>query len=124
MEPTEYQIIQAARTAHEANRIYCESLGDHSQARWAEAPDWAKNSAILGAKLLAQNPHMTPEQSHQNWLNYKVNTGWQYGKIKDPENRRHPCMVAYQDLPTKQKLKDALFQAVVRGVLDLPEPTP
>jgi hypothetical protein len=124
MQPTEYQLVQAARTAHEVNRIYCESLGDHSQARWAEAPDWAQRSAVLGAKILAQNPNQTPEQSHQNWLNHKVREGWQYGKIKDPETKRHPCMLPYEALPPAQKLKDALFQAVVRGVLDLPEPTP
>jgi hypothetical protein len=122
MKPTEYQLIQAARAAHEVNRIYCLSLGDHSQLPWSKAPQWAKNVEIFGAKALAQNPEQTPEQSHQNWLEYKAADGWQYGKLKDPENKRHPCMVPYRDLPESQKLKDALFQAVVRGVLDLPTP--
>ena len=32
--------IEIARIAHEANRAYCQSIGDDSQPNWAEAGLW------------------------------------------------------------------------------------
>lgn len=41
---------EIAKIAHEANRIYCQTLGDYSQPPWEDAPDWQKNSAIAGVQ--------------------------------------------------------------------------
>lgn len=86
----------AAKAAHEANRAYCEALGDFSQVPWEHAPDWQRDSAINGVRHIADNP----------------NDGWKYGPVKD-----HPCFGPYHELPEAQKMKDAIFVAVVRGVL-------
>ena len=37
--------------------------------------------------------------------------------MKNPETKEHPCFVPYDELPEAQKAKDAIFGAVVRGVL-------
>jgi hypothetical protein len=46
---------QIARVCHEVNRAYCESLGDMSQPSWEDAPQWQKDSAMLGVKLHTEN---------------------------------------------------------------------
>jgi hypothetical protein len=38
-------IDQVARVCHEANRAYCQTLGDNSQPAWDDAPEWQKDSA-------------------------------------------------------------------------------
>jgi hypothetical protein len=104
---------QIAELCHEVNRDYCRITGDDSQVRWADAPDWQKSSAINGvAGALAGN---TPEQSHESWLAEKRATGWTYGPVKDAEKKQHPCFVPYAELPPEQRVKDALFVAVVRA---------
>lgn len=111
------EVVLAARTAHEVNRVYCEGLGDYTQAAWQNAPDWQRTSAINGVKgVIAGN---TPEQSHESWLKEKTETGWKYGPVKDPEKKEHPCFVPYSDLPAAQRYKDTLFVTAVRGVLGL-----
>lgn len=110
-------IVIAARAAHEANRAYCEALDDLSQPEWRFAPSWQRASAIEGVKAVMENPRMTPEGSHVSWLEHKAADGWKYGPVKDPEKKEHPCFVPYNQLPAAQKAKDAIFQAVVRGVL-------
>lgn len=107
-----------ARIAHETNRVYCQVMGDDSHLpTWENAPDWQKASAITGVKTYLDNPTITPEMGHENWMKLKQETGWVYGKVKDPDKKEHPCMVPYSELPPEQKLKDSLFGAVVKAII-------
>lgn len=103
-----------ARACHEVNRAYCAAIGDNSQPAWDDAPQWQKDSAIAGVKAVIANPGGKPEDSHANWLAHKLADGWTYGPVKDPATKQHPCMVAYDQLPAEQRVKDHLFIAVVR----------
>lgn len=117
--PTEKMILLAAKTAHEVNRAYCHAIGDDSIKPWDEAPDWQRNSSVEGMRFHIENPLATPEDSHNNWLRSKSRDGWKYGLIKDPERREHPAFLPYDQLPLAQRIKDHLFKAVARTVLEL-----
>lgn len=105
-----------AQVAHEANRAYCATLGDFTQAPWEEAPDWQRSSAINGVLFQLSNMAVEPSASHENWLQHKRAEGWTYGPVKDPEKKQHPCMVPYHELPVEQRRKDSLFTAIVRAL--------
>lgn len=108
---------QIARVVHEANKGYCESIGDYSQVTWEKAPEWQRESAIKGVQAVLDGTARTPEEQHQSWLDEKVRTGWQFGAIKNAETKRHPCMVPYDALPPEQKMKDHLFRAIVTTLI-------
>ena len=110
-------LLAAAIMAHEANRIYCQLLGDDSQVPWDDAPDWQKDSAKEGVHAISLEPDLHPSESHVGWMKQKVEDGWVYGEEKDAEAKTHPCMVPYDELPEEQRLKDTIFGAVVRAVL-------
>jgi hypothetical protein len=112
----------AARTAHEVNRAYCQSIGDDSQPSWEAAPEWQQNSARIGVRAIADGSVGAPEQSHESWMQHKLDEGWKYGPVKDPEKKEHPAMVPYDQLPPEQRVKDALYFAVVTGILGLHAP--
>ncbi len=101
-----------ARICHEVNRAYCESLGDNSQPSWEEAPDWQKESARLGVALHMSGEH-GPEASHQSWMDQKIREGWQYGLVKDPLAKTHPCIKPFDQLPESQRAKDYIFRGIV-----------
>lgn len=107
------EINRIAMVCHEANRAYCESIGDYSQTSWDDAPDWQRESAINGVRHRIINPLSPPSLSHENWLKEKEATGWKYGPVKDAEKKEHPCFVPYDELPEEQKKKDYLFCAIV-----------
>jgi hypothetical protein len=102
-----------ARVCHEVNKAYCEALGDTSQVSWEDAPKWQKDSALLGVELHQSNHEAGPKASHESWLKQKKLEGWSFGGIKDPENKKHPCMVNFEDLPKAQQAKDYIFRALV-----------
>jgi hypothetical protein len=108
---------EIARVAHEVNRAFCKSIGDHSQPVWEDAPEWQQSSAIAGVEFIKNNPTASPSASHESWLKQKTAEGWTYGETKDPVAKTHPCYVPYHDLPTEQKSKDYIFGAVVRALL-------
>lgn len=104
-----------AAVCHEANRVYCASLGE-SQPPWSEAPPWLTESVINGVEFHLKNPDAGDAASHENWLRYKELDGWKYGVVKDPEKREHPCMVPFDALPIEQQRKDRLFRAIVHAL--------
>jgi hypothetical protein len=110
---------QIAQIAHEVIKAYCEALGDFSQPKWKDAPDWQRESAISGIKFHKSNPGATPEQMHESWLKMKRDDGWKYGLLKNAETKEHPCFRPFSHLPVEQKAKDYIFLAVVNSCLNL-----
>jgi len=105
-----------AKVCHEANRAYCQTIGDMSQPTWEDAPQWQKDSAINGVVFHIANPKAGPSGSHENWMAEKVAAGWTHGPVKDPAKKEHPCMVSYDQLPPDQKMKDYIFHGIVHAM--------
>ncbi len=110
---------QIAKIVHEANKAYCEALGDTSQEPWPNAPQEIQDSAIEGVIYRTNNPDVTDEEIHDNWCKYKKAEGWVYGKDKNAFRKTHHCLVDYDKLPEEQKLKDKLFSSIVGVFTDV-----
>lgn len=108
-----------AKACHEVNRAYCLALGDGSQPSWEDAPQWQKDSAVLGVRLHVNDPNAGPQASHESWMAQKLADGWEYGPTKDPEAKLHPCIVPFNELPVEQQAKDFIFRAVAHALASL-----
>lgn len=117
IEVSEEMEKEIARVAHEVNRAYCASIGDHTQKAWNDAPGWQQESAIDGVRYHRKNPDAPLSDSHENWMKTKRKEGWKYGPEKDEVKKEHPCFVPYNELPQEQRSKDFIFAAVVRALL-------
>lgn len=116
----EHTIRAIARVCHEVNNGYCMAMGFPVSPPWEEAPDWQQESVINGVKFHLENPSVTPRDSHDNWYHEKARQGWTWGPVKDADEREHPCMVPYDDLPVEQRAKDFIFSAVIKALADAP----
>jgi hypothetical protein len=103
---------QIAKICHETNRAYCQTIGDTSQPTWESAPDWQRRSTRMGVDLHLMG-EFGPEASHLSWIKEKLDSGWKYGPVKDPEKKEHPCLVPFEKLPLEQQRKDFLFKSIV-----------
>ena len=54
------------------------------------------------AELLAKN-------AHDVWAKQRMADGWTYGEQRDDEQKRHPCLVPYLDLPESEKEYDRIM---------------
>lgn len=114
------KLIEAiAKICHEANRAYCQTIGDDSQVAWDSCSEWQRESAFNGVLSILLKPETSPGDSHASWLAEKYETGWSYGEKKDPEKKLHPCMVPFAELPIEQQVKDHIFVAIAKTIIGL-----
>lgn len=111
-----HDLEQIAKTCHETNRLL-QIANDEEfiSPEWDNAPDWQKQSAISGVKKALEGE--TPRQLHISWMQQKINDGWNYAPVKDAEQKLHPCLIEYENLPVEQKIKDQMFYAVVNSFI-------
>ena len=107
-----------ARVCHQANKAFSEYIGDSSQVDWEFASTNIQNSAINGVKFIFDNPKASDSALHDNWMKFKIETGWKYGEVKDTEKKTHPCLLPFEKLLLYQQQKDRLFKAIVTSFID------
>lgn len=103
-----------AEVVHEANRALQRINGEIVNFPWESTSQELRDSSISGV-LGVQNGN-TPEQSHEGWMRERTENGWVYGPVKNFALKTHPDLVPYADLPPEQKVKDALFGAIVHAL--------
>jgi len=112
-------VKEIAIVCHEANRIYCQQIGDNSHLSWSEAKQWQRDSIIEGVMFVIANPSALASSNHDNWLLKKEADGWKYGLVKNEATKEHPCCIPYEGLPIEQKRKDYLFVGIVKALMGL-----
>ena len=114
-------VTEIAKIAHEANKAYCETLGDFSQDHWNCCDQWQRDTVMNGVRAIEKRIVTEPEQSHENWLKLKEEEGWVYGKKKNSNKAlgalTHPYMLPFKELTHAQQMKDFLFFSIVVTLL-------
>ena len=109
--------LQIARVVHESNRALQVEQADPTipvSPSWDDLDEESQRSIFVGVTAILSDPSTTAEQSHESWCEFKLKAGWTLGPVKDVENKRHPLLAPYGELPPSQRVKDALFGAIVR----------
>lgn len=43
---------------------------------------------------------------HEVWAETRIAQGWTYGSERNDAEKKHPCLVSYEDLPEEEKVYD------------------
>jgi hypothetical protein len=46
------------------------------------------------------------KNTHEVWSAGRIKVGWTYGEVRDDANKKHPCLVPYEDLSESEKEYD------------------
>ena len=46
------------------------------------------------------------ENVHEEWAKARIEQGWTYGPKRDDVNKKHPCLIPYDQLPDSEKEYD------------------
>lgn len=49
------------------------------------------------------------KNAHEVWSEERIKQGWTYGKKRDDSEKRHPCLIPYEDLPESEKHFDRVL---------------
>ena len=113
---TKDKILEIAELCHEANKAYCELIGDYSQVHWDKAEDYQHEGIFNSIVNRIADPKMTHKDGHKEWMKFRELDGWVYGKVKDTKKKTHPCMIPYDELPPSQQTKDYIFHSIVKAM--------
>ena len=57
---------------------------------------------------------------HDVWAQKRIADGWTLGDARDDEEKTHPCLVPYEDLPESEKAYDrVMVEEVVKAAVAL-----
>jgi hypothetical protein len=79
------------------------------------------DSLKQGVKFALEHPNMTAQENHDNWMQMKRSQGWVQGPVKDLEQKTHPDLVPYEQLPKIEQLKDHMDRIMNTEALKLYE---
>jgi len=71
-------------------------------------------SLINGTSWALENPEATPEENHVSWMESKRQQGYVYGDTLSVENKTHPSMVTFDELPKIEQDKDKMDLLMVK----------
>jgi hypothetical protein len=110
------RLLIASKACHEANRVLTALVKDVPvQPTWEHCGIDMQESCVKGVSFAFNNPDATPERQHEAWMRERIEQGWVFGEVKDPEKKTHPALRPYSELSEGTRLKDAVFQAIVRA---------
>jgi hypothetical protein len=49
------------------------------------------------------------ENAHDIWALQRIKDGWTYGESRDDGEKKHPCLVPYNELPESEKEYDRIM---------------
>lgn len=113
IQTTEQRVLEIARVAHNTLFEFNKLLGDAAYGMWDETSEQQRQSIISGVHWRLNNPDVSCEACHEEWLKFKRDQGWKYGPTKDYAKLEHPALKPWESLPITQKLKDSVFKGIV-----------
>jgi len=108
-----FQIAACAHAAHESNRAWSRSLGDHTHKAWDDLDSDQQHQAKASVIGIAENDE-NAEASHKRWVDYMRVSGWTLGPEKNTKTKTHPCLVPWNELPLEQRFKDEMWVTIVK----------
>ncbi|SKA77172.1 RyR domain-containing protein [Thiothrix eikelboomii] len=69
-------------------------------------PEPIDTSKVILPKVLEELLELLSYNTHEVWAQHRLQEGWVYGEERDDKNKRHPCLIPYEDLSETEKAYD------------------
>lgn len=69
-------------------------------------PKPIETSAVQLPQDLVDLTERLAENAHELWAAQRIKDGWTLGAARDDKNKKHPCLVPYDQLPDSEKVYD------------------
>jgi len=103
-----------ARVAHAANSELRRIIGEEPM-QWVEMDERRRQGLVEAAHKAAIHRWLSPAEAHSDWVISMTEQGWSYGPY-NPDEKTHPNMQPWENLPVEQRAKDRMFLGIVRAL--------
>ena len=108
-------IHDVAQAGYEALRVIDQNNGNLHIKPWSEAPQSERNRFLMEVRIIMDSPHSSPETRHNNRVSEMTRSGWMYGINNDAIKKTNPSLLPYERLSPVRRLKNKVFQEIVRA---------
>lgn len=70
------------------------------------SPKPIDTSDVVLPQELAPLVEKMAKNVHEVWAQSRMSQGWTYGKVRNDEQKKHPCLIPYEELPEEEKEYD------------------
>jgi len=109
---TDAEVLLAAKAAHCAVQAINEAFGLYKLPQWMLCNDWYKASFTRNVEAYLYHAYPV-RKVHAHWVRRMESQGWVVGETRCREQKTHPMLVSFNDLPIEEKLKLKQMRAVV-----------
>jgi hypothetical protein len=106
-----------AQVVHAAIRAWARANDQNEIPVWQEAPAWMKESTFTSVRFVIDNPSAGPGAQHEQWMVSRKAQGWVYAAERDDDQKHHPMLVPFEQLPAIEQKKDHLVGAIVLALI-------
>lgn len=69
-------------------------------------PQPIDTTGVMLPEELEQLVEQMSKNVHEVWSETRIQQGWTYGEQRNDEQKTHPCLVPYEELPEEEKEYD------------------
>ena len=77
---------------------------------WENLTEDQRFHAACAVEEIYSSPKRSAEELHILWMKPLLEAGWTYGETYNHDNKKHPCMVPFLDLPESEICKDRIWE--------------
>jgi len=107
-------ILAFAQIVNRLVQGYRVATNQEPPADWAALADEDKKHIMDRVMFYLTEADVTVSSLHDAWAFSLFNEGWSFGEKHDVENKTHPMLVAYSDLPLIRRVEDTLFMQTIQ----------
>lgn len=108
------KVLKIAELVHELIRTW-DRLNGVDKPEFSEIDQETLDSTIEGILGIASGSITKPSDSHKAWMLNRLRNGWKYGEVLNRDEKIHPSLVQYHELPEVERIKDHLFFNTVKS---------
>ncbi|MGE5403541.1 MAG: RyR domain-containing protein [Candidatus Saccharibacteria bacterium] len=69
-------------------------------------PNPIDTSSVVLTDEVLKLTELLAKNTHEMWARQRIADGWEYGPQRDDKDKKHPCLISYEELPESEKEYD------------------
>lgn len=117
------EVENIARICWETNRaLQVRDMEELPEPPWDAAPHTRKKALMFLVTQVLEGAVLSPEEAHNCWWGYLADKRWEYARVKDFGERKHPSLRPWAELTPREQLAQRLNMHIIHEIVNSETP--